>query len=87
MDSNISWVVHGQGESIGFVASDGESQGHDVYAGNLRGVNPVKFNKSKKENDASYWDSNIDDFVLQDIPAFIHKIVQIKTEELRDFHK
>ena len=38
-------------------------------------------------DESSYWNSDIDDFVLQDIPAFINKIVEIKTRELYDLHR
>ena len=45
MDSNLSWVIHGQGESIAFSARESGVSGHDVFAGNLRGINPIKFNE------------------------------------------
>lgn len=86
MDSNLSWVIHGQGESIAFSARESGVSGHDVFAGNLRGINPIKFNE-KMMDESSYWNSSIDDFVLQDIPAFINKIIEVKTRELYSFHK
>ena len=44
MDTSLSWVLHGQADSIAFVAADSDhlGEGFDVFAGNLRGIYPWK---------------------------------------------
>mmetsp|Transcript_28220 Transcript_28220/g.42711 ORF Transcript_28220/g.42711 Transcript_28220/m.42711 type:complete len:130 (+) Transcript_28220:430-819(+) len=86
MDSSLSWVLHGQADSIAFVAADCdfEGRGFDVYAGNLRGLFPRKSTEAKE---ASYWDYSIDDFAKYDITAFLERIIEIKVNELREYHR
>jgi lysosomal acid lipase/cholesteryl ester hydrolase len=81
MDSGLAWILHGQADSIGFVAVDCDHRGigFDVFAGNLRGMHPRKTVREKID----YWEYCIDDFAIYDIPAFLEKIIEVKTKELR----
>lgn len=81
MDSSLSWIIHGQEDSIAYAARD---SGYDVFAGNLRGMYP---RKCLKEVEDKYWDYCIDDYAIYDIPAFLEKIIEIKVQELRESHK
>ena len=77
MDSGLAWILHGQADSIGFAAMDCDHRGigFDVFAGNLRGMYPRK--TVNERND--YWDYSIDDFAIYDVPAFLEKIIELKT--------
>ena len=81
MDSGLSWILHGQADSIGFAAVDCDhrGKGFDVFCGNLRGSYPRKTVHPRDD----YWEYSIDDFAIYDIPAFLETILEIKTKELR----
>ena len=81
VDNCQTWLVHGQGESMGFEAHD---SGFDVYLGNYRGVYPRKITKQKEDSEKSdYWQYSIDQIARFDISAFIDRIFEIKVEEMR----
>eukprot|EP00347_Sterkiella_histriomuscorum_P006181 403353751 len=81
MDNSFTWVVHGPSDSVAYQAHE---EGYDVFLGNFRGIYPRKLAPWK--DPSTYWDYNIDHFSKYDIPAFIEKIVEVKTQELRKSH-
>ncbi|KAG5041690.1 hypothetical protein AAZX31_05G217500 [Glycine max] len=78
-DSSMGWVSNGVVGSPAFAAYD---QGYDVFLGNFRGLisrEHVNKNISSRE----YWKYSINEHGIEDIPAMIEKIHQVKTAELR----
>ena len=81
MDTNLTWLVHGPGESLGFEARD---SGYDVFLGNYRGVYPRKLAEwRQKDKDFDYWFYSIDHIAKYDIYAFMTKIFEIKVNEFK----
>ncbi|KAL4584201.1 hypothetical protein LXL04_008793 [Taraxacum kok-saghyz] len=79
-DSSMGWVSNGIVGSPAFAAYD---QGYDVYLGNFRGLvsrEHVNNNISSRE----YWRYSINENGIEDIPAMIDKIHQVKTSELEE---
>lgn len=77
-DSSMGWVSNGVVGSPAFAAFD---QGYDVFLGNFRGLvsrEHVNKNMSSRE----YWRYSINENGIEDIPAMIEKIHQVKTSEL-----
>lgn len=79
MDTNLTWLVHGPGESLGFETRE---SGYDVFLGNYRGVYPRKLAKWKEGSD--YWSYSIDHIARHDIYAFMTKIFEIKVKEFKE---
>nr|GEV97300.1 AB-hydrolase lipase domain-containing protein [Tanacetum cinerariifolium] len=78
-DSSMGWVSNGVVGSPAFAAFD---QGYDVYLGNFRGlVSREHVNKNISSRD--YWRYSINENGIEDIPAMIDKIHEVKTSELR----
>ncbi|KAL6069363.1 AB-hydrolase associated lipase region containing protein [Balamuthia mandrillaris] len=79
-DHSFAWISGGPIGSLAFLAHD---QGLDVWLGNFRGsynyehVNP-------NITPAAYWDFTINEHAFQDIPAFIRKIKEVKSQELHE---
>ncbi|KAF5733980.1 lipase 3-like isoform X2 [Tripterygium wilfordii] len=79
LDSSMGWVSNGVVGSPAFAAYD---QGYDVFLGNFRGLvsrEHVVKNISSKQ----YWRYSINEHGMEDIPAMIEKIHQVKTSELK----
>ncbi|GJT03400.1 AB-hydrolase lipase domain-containing protein [Tanacetum coccineum] len=78
-DSSMGWVSNGVVGSPAFAAFD---QGYDVYLGNFRGlVSREHVNKNISSRD--YWRYSINENGIEDIPAMIDKIHEVKTSELK----
>ncbi|KAJ0819594.1 putative triacylglycerol lipase [Helianthus annuus] len=73
------WVSNGFVGSPAFAAFD---QGYDVFLGNFRGlVSREHINKNISSRE--YWGYSINEHGIEDIPAMIEKIHQVKTSELK----
>ncbi|KAL8250567.1 hypothetical protein R6Q59_034260 [Mikania micrantha] len=78
-DSSMGWVSNGVVGSPAFAAFD---QGYDVFLGNFRGlVSREHINKNISSRE--YWSYSINENGIEDIPAMIEKIHQVKTSELK----
>jgi predicted alpha/beta hydrolase len=63
------------------VAYKAHEAGFDVFLGNFRGVYPRRMARGRDMKD--YWKYNLDHLAHMDVKAFIYKIHQLKTTELR----
>lgn len=79
LDSSIGWVSNGVVGSQAFAAFD---QGYDVYLGNLRGL-AAREHANKHISPQKYWDFTVNEHGIEDIPAMITKIHELKMLELR----
>ncbi|XP_071710881.1 uncharacterized protein [Rutidosis leptorrhynchoides] len=78
-DSSMGWVSNGVVGSPAFAAFD---QGYDVFLGNFRGlVSREHINKNISSRE--YWRYSINEHGIEDIPAMINKIHEVKTSELK----
>ncbi|XP_071731520.1 uncharacterized protein [Rutidosis leptorrhynchoides] len=78
-DSSMGWVSNGVVGSPAFAAFD---QGYDVFLGNFRGlVSREHINKNISSRE--YWRYSINEHGIEDIPAMIEKIHEVKTSELK----
>ncbi|WCJ21996.1 alpha/beta-Hydrolases superfamily protein [Euphorbia peplus] len=78
-DSSMGWVSNGVVGSPAFAAYD---QGFDVFLGNLRGL-VSREHVDKKISSRRYWRYSINEHGIEDIPAMVEKIHQVKTSELK----
>jgi len=83
MDSAFAWVANGAGNALAFRAYDA---GYDVYLGNFRGV-ALRRNSTRRHVDENisnddYWDFSVNEHAMQDIPAFVEKVREIKRREI-----
>eukprot|EP00898_Chlorokybus_atmophyticus_P005579 jgi/Chlat1/6021/Chrsp4S06203 len=78
LDSSLGWCSTGMVGTQAFVAYD---QGYDVFLGNFRGM-AVKEHVDRKISARRYWNFSINEHSLQDIPALVRKIHQVKCAEL-----
>ncbi|XP_065860696.1 uncharacterized protein [Euphorbia lathyris] len=81
-DSSMGWVSNGVVGSPAFAAYD---QGFDVFLGNLRGL-VSREHVDKNISSRKYWRYSINEHGIEDIPAMIEKIHQVKTSELKISH-
>ncbi|KAF5730380.1 hypothetical protein HS088_TW20G00753 [Tripterygium wilfordii] len=79
MDSSMGWVSNGVVGSPAFAAYD---QGYDVFLGNFRGL-VSREHVDKDISSKQYWRYSINEHGMEDIPAMIEKIHQVKTSELK----
>lgn len=77
-DSSMGWVSNGVVGSPAFAAFD---QGYDVFLGNFRGL-VSREHVNKNISSREYWRYSINENGIEDIPAMIEKIHQVKTSEL-----
>ncbi|KAE9588210.1 hypothetical protein Lal_00003296 [Lupinus albus] len=78
-DSSMGWVSNGVVGSPAFAAYD---QGYDVFLGNFRGlVSREHVNKNIPLRE--YWRYSINEHGIEDIPAMVDTIHEVKTAELR----
>ncbi|KAL3627029.1 hypothetical protein CASFOL_028392 [Castilleja foliolosa] len=73
------WVSNGVVGSPAFAAFD---QGYDVFLGNFRGL-VSKEHIDKNVSARQYWTYSINEHGIEDIPAMIEKIHEIKISELK----
>ncbi|XP_054786693.1 uncharacterized protein LOC129292965 isoform X1 [Prosopis cineraria] len=78
LDSSMGWVSNGVVGSPAFAAYD---QGYDVFLGNLRGL-VSREHVNKNISSRQYWKYSINELGIEDIPAMIEKIHEVKTAEL-----
>ncbi|XP_022923984.1 lipase member N isoform X2 [Cucurbita moschata] len=78
-DSSMGWVSNGVVGSPAFAAFD---QGYDVYLGNFRGL-VSREHVDKNISSRQYWKYSINEHAMEDIPAMIEKIHEVKTSELK----
>jgi len=78
LDSSISWVSNGVVGSQAFAAFD---QGYDVFLGNLRGL-ASREHVDKHISSKKYWNFSVNEHGLQDIPAMMTKVHELKMLEL-----
>ncbi|KAK3001784.1 hypothetical protein RJ639_020900 [Escallonia herrerae] len=74
-----SWVSNGVVGSPAFAAFD---QGYDVFLGNLRGL-VSREHVDKNISSRQYWHYSINEHGMEDIPAMIEKIHEVKMSELK----
>lgn len=74
LDSAMGWIANGVVGSQAFAAYDA---GADVFLGNMRGCPPRRHRDKSKEGH-SYWKFSMNELGLQDVPAFVDKILQVK---------
>ncbi|KAK6148665.1 hypothetical protein DH2020_019577 [Rehmannia glutinosa] len=79
LDSSMGWVSNGVVGSPAFAAFD---QGYDVFLGNLRGL-VSREHVDKNISSRQYWTYSINEHGVEDIPAMIEKIHEIKISELK----
>ncbi|KAF2298780.1 hypothetical protein GH714_027499 [Hevea brasiliensis] len=79
LDSSMGWVSNGIVGSPAFAAYD---QGFDVFLGNFRGL-VSREHVDKNISSRKYWRYSINEHGMEDIPAMIEKIHQVKTAELK----
>ncbi|XP_010537435.1 PREDICTED: gastric triacylglycerol lipase-like isoform X2 [Tarenaya hassleriana] len=79
LDSSMGWVSNGVVGSPAFAAYD---QGYDVFLGNFRGL-VSREHVDKNISSREYWRYSINEHGIEDIPAMIEKIHEIKTAELK----
>ncbi|XP_076888898.1 uncharacterized protein LOC143539471 [Bidens hawaiensis] len=79
-DSSMGWVSNGVVGSPAFAAFD---QGYDVFLGNFRGL-VSREHVNKNISSREYWRYSINENGIEDIPAMIEKIHQVKTSELKE---
>ncbi|XP_073018197.1 uncharacterized protein [Primulina eburnea] len=78
LDSSMGWVSNGVIGSPAFAAFD---QGYDVFLGNFRGL-VSREHVDKSISSRQYWTYSINEHGIEDIPAMIEKIHEIKISEL-----
>jgi len=79
-DSATTWAMNfGPSSSLAYIA---HSLGYDCYFGNFRGLFPRKMIEGKDQS--KYWDYSIDHLGKYDLAAFVDKIIEIKTKELKE---
>ncbi|WOG93765.1 hypothetical protein DCAR_0313052 [Daucus carota subsp. sativus] len=78
-DSSIGWISNGVVGSPAFAAFD---QGYDVFLGNLRGL-VSREHINKYISSRKYWRYSMNEYGVEDIPAMIEKIHEVKTTELK----
>ncbi|XP_011305498.1 lipase 1 [Fopius arisanus] len=66
------WVLFGQNRSLVYSLSDA---GYDVWIGNLRGTYYSRGHTNMSAHDKKYWDFSLDEYALQDLPAFFDYII------------
>ncbi|GMJ14914.1 hypothetical protein like AT1G73920 [Hibiscus trionum] len=79
MDSSMGWVSNGVVGSPAFAAFD---QGYDVFLGNFRGL-VSREHVDKNISLRQYWRFSINEYGMEDVPAMIDKIHEVKTAELK----
>ncbi|XP_021648860.2 uncharacterized protein LOC110641453 isoform X2 [Hevea brasiliensis] len=79
LDSSMGWVSNGVVGSPAFAAYD---QGFDVFLGNFRGL-VSREHIDKNISSRKYWRYSVNEHGIEDIPAMIEKIHQVKTTELK----
>ncbi|GAA0164277.1 lipase [Lithospermum erythrorhizon] len=79
LDSSMGWVSNGVVGSPAFAAFD---QGCDVYLGNFRGL-ISREHVNKNISSRQYWRYSINEHGMEDIPAMIEKIHEVKNSELK----
>ncbi|KAL6584246.1 hypothetical protein OROMI_003535 [Orobanche minor] len=79
LDSSMGWVSNGVVGSPAFAAFD---QGYDVFLGNLRGL-VSREHIDKNISSRRYWTYSINEHGIEDIPAMIEMIHEIKISELK----
>ncbi|XP_031287493.1 uncharacterized protein LOC116146229 isoform X1 [Pistacia vera] len=82
LDSSMGWVSNGVVGSPAFAAYD---QGYDVFLGNFRGL-VSREHIDKNISSRQYWQYSINEHGMEDLPAIIEKIQEIKTSELKISH-
>ncbi|KVI06498.1 uncharacterized protein LOC112509968 isoform X1 [Cynara cardunculus var. scolymus] len=82
-DSSMGWVSNGVVGSPAFAAFD---QGYDVFLGNFRGL-VSREHVDKNISSREYWRYSINEHGIEDIPAMIEKIHEVKTSELQSLSK
>ncbi|XP_044466246.1 lipase member N-like isoform X2 [Mangifera indica] len=82
LDSSMGWVSNGVVGSPAFAAYD---QGYDVFLGNFRGL-VSREHIDKNISSRQYWQYSINEHGMEDLPAIIEKIHEIKTSELKISH-
>jgi hypothetical protein len=82
MDNSFTWFdhVHGQG-GLAFTAHD---CGYDIWVGTLRGCEGSMQHVNKNIAPKDYWNFTVNEHAFLDFPAFINKIVEIKTKEFSE---
>ncbi|GBG58765.1 hypothetical protein CBR_g165 [Chara braunii] len=80
LDSALGWLSNGVTGSQAFAAYD---HGFDVFLGNFRGYSS-KEHVNTNISAASYWKYSINEHGVQDIPAMVDKIHEIKCAELAE---
>lgn len=78
-DSSMGWVSNGVVGSPAFAAFD---QGYDVFLGNFRGL-VSREHIDKNISSRQYWKYSINEHAMEDIPAMIEKIHEVKASELK----
>ncbi|KAL8134974.1 hypothetical protein AgCh_009842 [Apium graveolens] len=73
------WISNGVVGSPAFAAFD---QGYDVFLGNLRGL-VSREHINKYISSRKYWCYSMNEYGVEDIPAMIEKIHEVKTTELK----
>ncbi|KAE8724983.1 STOMATAL CYTOKINESIS-DEFECTIVE 1 family protein [Hibiscus syriacus] len=79
MDSSMGWVLNGVVGSPAFAAFD---QGYDVFLGNFRGL-VSREHVDKNISLRQYWRFSINEHGMEDVPAMMDKIHEVKTAELK----
>ncbi|XP_020522351.1 uncharacterized protein LOC18433608 [Amborella trichopoda] len=78
-DSSLGWVSNGVVGSPAFAAYD---HGYDVFLGNFRGL-VSREHVNKNISSQKYWKYSVNEHGIQDIPAMIEKIHEVKVLELK----
>ncbi|MFS7972272.1 putative triacylglycerol lipase [Helianthus anomalus] len=78
-DSSMGWVSNGVVGSPAFAAFD---QGYDVFLGNFRGL-VSREHVNKNISSREYWRYSINENGIEDVPAMIEKIHEVKMSELK----
>eukprot|EP00850_Spirogloea_muscicola_P003823 SM000016S01811 [mRNA] locus=s16:14558:21897:+ [translate_table: standard] len=78
LDTSLGWVSNGVVGSPAFAAFD---QGYDVFLGNLRGY-ASREHVDKRISARRYWRYSINEHGMQDVPAMIERIHEMKVAEL-----
>eukprot|EP00761_Pharyngomonas_kirbyi_P014989 gb/GECH01015020.1/.p1 GENE.gb/GECH01015020.1/~~gb/GECH01015020.1/.p1 ORF type:complete len:773 (+),score=96.25 gb/GECH01015020.1/:1-2319(+) len=86
VDSAFAWVANGTAASL---ALRGADQGYDVFMGNFRGCGKCYHHRDLEDEDTpipekEFWDFSMNEHAFQDIPAFIKRIVALKSKEMSD---
>ncbi|XP_064619780.1 gastric triacylglycerol lipase-like [Lineus longissimus] len=71
------FVSNAPNQSLGFILAD---NGYDVWLGNCRGNTYSRRHVKLKPDQEVFWDFSFDEMALQDLPAFVNKVISVTNE-------